>query len=145
MDRRTFLQVFSALGVVSLNRTILAGDGRIAIVVNPNNTVKDLGLGDIEAIFTTRRLDWPNGKRIVPFNFPAHHATREAFDRRALNLEPDEVARYWIDRRVRGGHPPPRQVPDARTMLRVVAALETAVGYVHTNDADRTVRIVAEI
>ena len=70
---------------------------------------------------------------------------RDEFDRRALHLDPNEVARFWIDRRVRGGHPPPRQIPDAKTMLRVVASLETAVGYVMNSEADGSVRVVAEI
>jgi len=144
MDRRTFLEVVALAGVIGLCRHAVAAP-RLVIVVNPKNPVRSLGAGEIEAIFTTRRLDWPGGSRIVAFNFPPRHATREEFDRRALHLEPDEVARFWIDRRVRGGHPPPRQIPDARTMLRVVASLETAVGYVASGQADGSVRTIAEI
>jgi hypothetical protein len=144
MDRRTFIEVVAVAGVIGLCRHALAAP-RLVIVVNPKNPVRSLGAGEIEAIFTTRRLDWPGGSRIVAFNFPPRHPAREEFDRRALHLEPDEVARFWIDRRVRGGHPPPRQIPDARTMLRVVASLETAVGYVASGEADGSVRVVAEI
>jgi hypothetical protein len=144
MDRRTLLRVLATLGVASVSR-IAVGAPRFAVIVHPRNSVPGIGPGEIEAIFTTRRLDWPSGKRIAPFNFPAHTAAREAFDRAALHLDPDEVARFWIDRRVRGGHPPPRQVPDAETMLRVVASLETAVGYVARGDADASVRVIAEI
>lgn len=144
MTRRTFLRVLAVTGAFGLCRGAAAAP-RLAIVVNPKNPIRSLGAGEIEAIFTTRRLDWPGGSRIVAFNFPPRHPAREEFDRRALHLEPDEVARFWIDRRVRGGHPPPRQIPDAKTMLRVVASLETAVGYVASGDTDGSVRVVAEI
>jgi hypothetical protein len=144
MDRRTFLgtlALFSALAVVRR----AAGASKLVVIVNAGNPVAHLGAGEIEALFTTRRLDWPGGARAVPFNFPARHPLREAFDQAALHFSPDEAARYWIDRRVRGGHPPPRQVPDVQTMLKVVASLEGAVGYVHKEDVTDKVRIVAEI
>jgi len=144
MDRRSFLRVLAAAGAFGLCRDAAAAP-RLVIVVNTKNPIRTLGAGEIEAIFTTRRLDWPGGSRIVAFNFPPRHPAREEFDRRALHLEPDEVARFWIDRRVRGGHPPPRQIPDAKTMLRVVASLATAVGYVASGEADGSVRVVAEI
>ncbi len=144
MDRRAFLGVVAVAGLFGVSRHVTAAP-RLVIVVNPKNPIRTLGSGEIEAIFTTRRLDWPGGSRIVAFNFPPRHPAREEFDRRALHLEPDEVARFWIDRRVRGGHPPPRQIPDAKTMLRVVASLETAVGYVTSGEADGSVRVVAEI
>jgi hypothetical protein len=144
MDRRAFLQAVSLFGVLSQIR-IAGAATKLVVVVHLDNPVQKLGPGEIEALFTTRKLDWPGGKRVVPFNFPPHHPLREAFDRDALHLSADEAARYWIDRRVRGGHAPPRQVTDVHTMLRVVAALDTAIGYARKEDVTSDVRIVAEI
>ncbi|HVU02037.1 MAG TPA: hypothetical protein VHE30_09805 [Polyangiaceae bacterium] len=147
MNRRTFLELcalFPALAVATRSSGASAGT-KLAVIVNAANDVGRLGPGDIEAFFTTRKLDFPSGKRVVAFNFPARHPIRDAFDRAALHLDPDEAARYWIDRRVRGGHPPPRQVPDVKTMVRVVASLEGALGYVRKEDVTDGVRVVAEI
>ena len=117
MDRRTCAPArHASLGVAGCSRTARAGS-TIAVVVNPKNPIRTLGAGELEAIFTTRKLDWPDGSRVVPFNYPARHPLRTAFDARALHLDADDAARYWIDRRVRGGHPPPRQVSDVATML----------------------------
>jgi hypothetical protein len=145
MDRRTLLSLFAAAGVATVLRPAFAGTGSIVVVVNPNNPVRSIGAGELEAIFTTRKLDWSDGKRIVPFNCPPRHPLRTAFDQRALHFDPDEAARYWIDRRIRGGHPPPRQVPDAATMAKVVAALDTAIGYLRQEELDGTVRVVAQL
>jgi len=144
MDRRTFLGSALLLSALVIGRRA-SGASKLVVIVNASNTVTHLGAGEIEALFETRRLDWQGGMRAVPFNFPPRHPLREAFDQAALHFSPDEAARYWIDRRVRGGHPPPRQVPDVQTMLKVVASLEGAVGYAHKEDVTDKVRIVAEI
>jgi hypothetical protein len=143
MDRRNFLQAAAVAAFAP--RTASADGDKIWIIANKSNPMRALGLGEIEAIFTTRKLYRGDGKSVVPFNFPPHHAVRIAFDRAALHLEPDEVARYWIDRRIRGGHPPPRQVPDAQTMLRVIVSLEEAIGYLPADLVDANVNVIGEV
>ena len=144
MERRTVLQALLTLACAVPVRARADGS-RIAIISNKTNPSRALGAGEIEAIFTTRRLFRSDGRAIIPFNFPPRHPTRIQFDRVALHFEPDEVARYWIDRRIRGGHPPPRQIPDAQTMLRVVASLEDAVGYVPSDLVDSNVNVIGEL
>ncbi len=144
MDRRNLLQALCALGLSSLSARVLAG-GKMAVIVNAQNGLGSLGAAEIETIFTTRKLYWPDGARIVPFNFPPLHPLRVAFDRAALHLSPEEVARFWIDRRVRGGQPPPKAVPDAETMLRIVAKLPAAVGYLPLGAMPAAAKVVAEL
>jgi hypothetical protein len=144
MDRRNLLRAMLTIAWMSPGLASAEGS-RIVIIANKSNPTRSLGAGDIEAIFTTRRLFRGDGRAIIPFNFPPRHPTRILFDRAALHFEPDEVARFWIDRRIRGGHPPPRQVPDAPTMLRVVASLDDAVGYVPAELADANVNIIGEL
>jgi hypothetical protein len=144
MERRTFLLGSALLGVTLWSPSSLAAT-KIAVVVHPSNDVGALGLGELEAIFTTRRLYWPNGRAIAAYNLPTKHALRATLDRSVLRLEPDQVARFWIDRRVRGGHAPPRQAPSVEIMRRVVASLETGIGYVPTSDVTRDVKVIAEV
>jgi hypothetical protein len=144
MERRTLFGAL-LLAAFAAPRRANAESSRIVIIGNKSNPSHALGAGDIEAIFTTRRLYRSDGRAIIPFNFPPKHPIRIAFDRIALHFEPDEVARFWIDRRIRGGHPPPRQVPDAQTMLRVVAALDDAIGYLPLDLVDSNVNIIGEL
>ena len=60
-------------------------------------------------------------------------------------MDPDAVARFWLDRRVRSGSPPPRQAPDPVMIARLVAKLEGAIGYVPESLVARDVRVVARI
>ena len=144
MNRRALLSGLAGATLLAWQGPALAG-ARIAVVVNPKNPVKFLGLDDIEAVFKALKRSWPGGKRILPFNFPAKHPARVAFDRAALHMEPAEVARYWIDQRVRGGQHPPTQVPNSAMMIQVVSSLETGIGYVPTSELVSGVKVVAEV
>jgi hypothetical protein len=96
-------------------------------------------------MFTTRKQSWNGGGRIVPFNFPPKHEVRVDFDRAVLEMSPEEVARYWIDRRIRGGTPPPKSVNNAALIVRLVSKLEGAIGYVPRSSVDPSVRIVTQL
>jgi hypothetical protein len=96
-------------------------------------------------MFTTRKQSWDGGKRIVPFNFPPKHAVRVAFDRSVLEMDPDDVARYWIDRRIRGGNAPPKQVSSAQLIVRLVEKLDGAIGYVPKSAVSSGVRVAVSL
>jgi hypothetical protein len=90
-------------------------------------------------------LHWGDNERILAFNAPAMNPVRVAFDRSVLGMDPDEVARFWIDRRVRGGHRPPRQLTSWALMLRVVSAVDGAIGYAPASAANDTVKSLMTI
>jgi ABC-type phosphate transport system substrate-binding protein len=119
--------------------------GDIAVIVHPDVRVSALDQANLEAIFTTRRRFWHGSKRIASFNLPPRHPTRAAFDRAVLGRDPDEVGRFWVDRRIRGGARPPRSVSDPRLMVRVVSRVPGSIGYVPARYVDDTVRVVAVV
>jgi len=117
---------------------------RLVVVVNSANAER-LSASELAAIFTTRKLSWGGGKRIVAFNFPPKHRLRVTFDRSVLDMSVEDVARYWIDRRIRGGSSPPKQVANAKLLVRLVGKLDGAIAYVPRSEVNDTVRIVKEI
>lgn len=128
LTRRRLLAGSAALVGSSVTTRVQAGVPLVVIVHGQNQETPSLA--DLAAMFTTRKQVWEGGKRIVPFNFPPRHEVRVAFDQAVLEMDPDEVARYWIDRRIRGGNPPPKQVSNARLIVRLVEKLDGAIGYV---------------
>jgi hypothetical protein len=50
-----------------------------------------------------------------------------------LGLASDRVGAYWIDQRVRFGKTPPRVIASPELVMRVVASLKGAIGYVEMN------------
>ena len=144
MERREALLCLAAAGLPLWAVEARASEA-IAVIVNRKNDVSDLSFSELEAIFTTRKVYWSGNQRIVPFNFPPKHPVRVNFDRRVLHMDPDQVARYWIDRRVRGGNRPPRQLASGELVVRVVSKLETAIGYVPESLVTDLVKVVRKL
>jgi ABC-type phosphate transport system substrate-binding protein len=121
-----------------------SGELELAVIVNASNT-NEIKTADIDAIFKTSITRWADGAPLTAFNLPPQTDPRTVFDRAVLRMEPDDAARFWIDRKVRGGDPPPRQVPDPTLMVRVVAQLKGAIGYAPIDAVGSGVRIVARV
>ena len=115
----------------------------LAVIVHPDIRIRSLDADELRSIFTMRRRHWDGGERVVPFNLPTGHGQRNGFDSSVLRMSENQVSRYWIDRRIRGGSRPPRQAPSEEIMARVIGRLPGAIGYVRTNFVNRSVRVVA--
>lgn len=144
MRRRSFLCLPPALALQA-QIGVAAEPLQISVVVHPANRA-NLQVAHLERVFLTTLRQWPgSGAQIAVFNLPPRSEARALFDRVALRMSEDEVARFWIDRKIRGGEPPPRQVPDAGIMVRAVAQIEGGIGYAPSPSVDGTVRVIARI
>lgn len=143
LTRRNLIAGASAIVGTSLTSSAWAED-QVVVIVNKNNK-EEPSRSDLAAMFTTRKQSWGGGVRVVPFNFPARHEVRVQFDKEVLKMDPDDVARYWIDRRIRGGNAPPKQIPSAQLIVKLVQKFDGAVAYVPKSFATDDVRIVSEL
>ncbi len=121
------------------------GNDHLAVIVNKENPNLLLSPSQISAIFTAEMRDWPGDGTILAFNYPPETRLRILFDKIVLGMTPDEVGKFWLDQRIRGSIRPPRQIPEAGLVLRLVAKMTGAIGYVPTAIVDDTVRLVARI
>lgn len=117
----------------------------IVVIAHPDAPVAAVDGAALEAIFTTRMRHWGGGQRIVPFNLPPGSRHRRGFDQATLGLGSEQVARFWIDRRIRGGGRPPRQLSSPALMVRVVGALPGAIGYVPESTPIGNLKVLARI
>jgi ABC-type phosphate transport system substrate-binding protein len=141
MKRFKTIAIIAALWVGSAQ----AGEEEIAVVVNSANPVQKLSQSELRPIFQTTRTTWSNGDKIIALNSPESESSRKGFDAAVLGLDPDRVARYWVDRKIRGGDAPPKVVPSPAAVLKVVAAKSEAIGYVRASELNKTVKVVARI
>lgn len=117
-----------------------AGRSPIAVIVNASTTkLSEISIATLRRAFRGEVADTPEGKRLVPLNGALRSAERERFDRKVLGLAADEVARFWIDRRIRDEGLPPRTVP-TELIVRVVASYPNAIGYVALDRVGKGVR-----
>lgn len=76
---------------------------------------------------------------------PESNAARHGFDAAVLGLDPDRVARYWIDRKIRGGERPPLTAPSSALVVKLVSKTSGAVGYIEATALDASVKVVAKV
>jgi ABC-type phosphate transport system substrate-binding protein len=117
----------------------------IVVVVNKANPASVLTRDVLRPIFQTIKSEWSDGTKAEPVNLPDNDDIRHRFDAAVLGLEADDVVKYWIDRKIRGGERPPRRVGTEGSALRFVANTPGGVGYMRASAAQPAVRIVARI
>lgn len=119
----------------------------LAVIVNLQTRVSHMSAVEMETMFTRTQTRWSDGTPIVPINAPPGTDARIAFDHAVLRLDPDDVGRFWIDRRIRGLGLPPRHLGEPGSVLRVVEKLSGAIAYVPESVAASSgrVKVVARI
>lgn len=141
---KRILQSIAIFAVLNVSE-VSAGTDEIVVIVHKDNPASVLEHSELRPIFQTTRTEWPNGTKIMALNLPDEDPSRLGFDAAVLGLDPDRVARYWVDRKIRGGNPPPKKVPSAAMIVKVVGSKTEAVGYATSGDVDKNVKIVARI
>ena len=146
MNRRNALRSLLATLGLGWSEGSFAGSEPISVIVDKHSKVAQVDRNELRQIFQTSRTTWSStGDRAVPINLPDNHAVRHDFDRAVLGLDPDGVARYWVDRRIRGDARPPRKAPNPAAVIRAVTGNRSAVGYVLASDANADVKVIARI
>lgn len=142
--RRVFLQSALLLAQAPLLSGIVRADTGppLLVVVGLSCPTRDIPLGTLRRIFLGEVVTDSAGQRYVAFNQPPLTRPRTTFDQIVLGMNPDEVARYWVDQRIRFGIRPPRAVSNIPLLREVVARLPGAIGYLAQADLDPTVRVL---
>src|SRR5690242_14270301 len=99
-----------------------AATGELLVVVASSVAIVDISSATLRRVFTGYVTEL-GGKRLIPVNQAVNTPVRTRFDRAVLGLSPEEVGRFWVDRRIRDESPPPRTVPTPELAVRVAASL----------------------
>ena len=100
---------------------------------------------ELRQIFQTTKTTYPSGGSVTAVNLPEDSPLRKEFDSTVLGLDPDRVARYWTDRKIRGDARPPKKVPSPAAVVRTVSKSEGAIGYVPESEAGADVKVIAKV
>jgi hypothetical protein len=139
-SRRAWL---AATGLLWLTEGRASADPvRLQLITAKANAIRDLSLADLRQVYRGKQVSI-GGIRLVPFNHPANTPDRVAFDRIVLNMSPEDVGRYWIDQKIRGGDSPPRTIDSVALLVRVVGALPGAIAYVREGFSAPDLKVVS--
>jgi hypothetical protein len=123
---RTAIIVLCA--VLAVEGRALADHKKLVVVVAKGSTVTSISKSDLKHCFMGEATS-TDGKPLVPFNAEPKTPERAGFDRGVLGMSPDEVGRYWVDRKVRGQASAPRSLPSVMHVQKVVAKFPNAISY----------------
>ena len=104
----------------------------LVLVVAKDSPVSNISFYDLKRLYLGERLNVAD-KRLIALNLVPQTRERETFDKAVPNMSPESVARYWIDRKIRGDSGPPKAIDSADLLQRVVKRLDGAIGYVPAN------------
>jgi hypothetical protein len=121
--------VLGALSPLPLHRARAAAGPALVVVIGAATGVKDITTAALRRAFMGYPTD-AGGKRLIPINHPTGSPNRVLFDKVMLGLSPEEVGRFWVDRRIRDESPPPKTVPSPDLAVRVAASLPFAITYI---------------
>jgi hypothetical protein len=141
LNRRHCLRALLSLGVGLESQPLRAATEPIAVVMGPGANQRGLSSDKLRRIFLAIPTDTDAGHRFVPINLSQSSNVRERFDRSVLNMTAEQVARYWIDQRLRGSKPP-RNASSLELVRRVLLELPGAISYMPLSAAG-SLRILA--
>ena len=141
----TRLMLIGLCLMLSAKAADASADESLLVIVHPSVKADALSGDSLSAIFTLTKRTWSDGRTIIPYNHDPGTKPRVLFDRVVLDFTEQQSARFWIDFRIRGGGSPPRRVPSSALMVRVVARLPGAIGYVPYGTPVDGTRVVARI
>lgn len=127
-DRRLVLRALATLSVGAWSLPALGANEPLAVVVAADSRQRNLSSDKLRRIFLALPTDSDDGRRFQPINLAPGSAARTRFDRLVLNMSPEEVARYWIDQRLRGNKPP-RTAATVEICRGAVQELPGAISY----------------
>jgi hypothetical protein len=115
----------------------------LAVIVNKASPVNDLSMSELRNLFLGERQTWPAGGKVVPYVLPPDSAEHQGFAKIVLGMTGDELARFWIDRRIRGNGVEPKVVPSVLMINRIVGQTVGAVSYVRGAQVTEMVKVVS--
>jgi hypothetical protein len=114
----------------------------LAVFVAKDSEVQNLKMSELRRIFTNADDSGFSGQRSIPFNHTARSNDRIGFDLTVLHMSPEEVSRFWIDRKIRGLPGPPRAVDSLSQLLRLVTRTSAGMGYARPSQVTNDVRVI---
>ncbi len=121
-------QLTIVMVILMLCARLASADGkRLVVVVARTSPITNVSHLDLQRCFLGDTID-VSDVRLAPFNAEPNTDARVGFDLSVLGMTPDQVGRFWVDRKVRGEGAAPRSLA-AIYLAKVVAKFPGAISY----------------
>lgn len=119
-----------------------ASKGALVMVTQKNSALIDLSLRELRRMYASEPVTSPDGTQLIPINHPGGAPVRVGFDKLVLEMDPEYVGRFWIDRKIRGQTGAPKAIPSVEVLRRAVATVAGTVTYLTLTDATADLKVL---
>jgi hypothetical protein len=126
--------------LLALGRLASADGKRLVVVVAKGSSVTNVSRLDLKRSFLGEPITL-GSVRLAPFNAEPHSDARAGFDLSVLGMTPDQIGRFWVDRKVRGQGAAPRSLPPIH-LAKVIAKFPGAIGYLRVDQLTADVKAI---
>jgi ABC-type phosphate transport system substrate-binding protein len=113
-----------------------------SVIISKKLNVTSLTTQQVRDIFLLKRHSL-GSQQMVPLNLLGQDASRIAFETAVLEMDRDRLNAYWIKQHYQGVTPPITQ-PSHESIKAFVQNVEGAIGYIPSNMADNSVKVIYE-
>jgi hypothetical protein len=136
---RLYIVAFFITLLVSY-KTLVVAD--IAIVVNANNGVDELSMGDIEKIFRAEKQFWDNGKKIRLIMRPMDSIEGKVLLEKIYNLPQEEFKLFWLEKVYKNIVAEPPTIIRSASMVNIlVGQLQAAIAPIEVSKISEWAKI----
>jgi hypothetical protein len=121
---------------------VSASSSGLVLVVGKASSISNVTKAELNHLFSADPIKI-EGQAVVPFALTPSSAERQVFDLIVLGMGPEEVNKFWIDRRIRGQGNPPKSAPSPEVVAKVVANFPGAMGYLPVTSLTPALKPVA--
>lgn len=115
----------------------------LAIIVNKSNPNDNLSFAELREIFKAERNNWPGGSKVRVVMREPGVGEREAVLRIVYDMDEKGFNSYFLGKKFRGEIlEEPRLRASTPDMIKTVANLPGAVGYVRSDEVDASVKVL---
>lgn len=124
-----------------LGLSSLAASAQVAVIVNPKSGVTSLTVEQVSSLYLGKTSTLPGGLTQA-VDLGETNPTRELFYGKATGKTPSQVKAVWARLMFSGKAAPPKELPSAADVKKLVAANPEAVGYIEKSAVDASVKAV---
>ena len=115
----------------------------ITVIVHPSND-SALTQDEISRIFLGKNRAFPNGSEALPVAFAEGVPEGDEFTQKVLSKTPKQLKAYWAKMIFTGKGTPPKEMPDSKSVLELVASNPNIIGFVASGTENASVKAVGK-
>lgn len=118
--------ILSTIFLLSLFHASTAQSKDVIVVANPTSALSSLTRGEIRQVFMGGTLS----RKYEPIGLSVGSNTRIQFNTKVIGLTESRIQSYWAQLLFSGRSQPPKEFSDVDEVLKYIASVDNAVGYV---------------